>query len=137
MTSWQHVFRNGIAPQLPAEGLWALRRALVKRDKRLVQGATTEPPPLLACQDLPCERACAVAYCCAFTSDVLLKPVAEVEEFFARVCFEADQALGESAGCRWFLNWFDETPMEEVRPLLLAEIDTELARRQGAAATAA
>jgi hypothetical protein len=132
MTCWQHAFRSGIAAQLPREGLVALRRALATGDKRLIQGTTTMPPPLQMCQDLPCERACAIAYCCAFTSDVLLKPVAEVEEFFARVCFQADQALGEPAACRWFLNWFDETPMEKVRPLLLAEVDAELARRRTA-----
>jgi hypothetical protein len=41
---------------------------------------------------------------CAWQGDGL-ETVAEVEEFFARVCFEADQVLGEPAACRWFLNW--------------------------------
>jgi hypothetical protein len=53
-----------------------------------------------------------------------------VEEFFARMCFEIDQRLGEPAGCRWFLNWFDETPREEMRQQLLAEVKRALAQRR-------
>ena len=60
---------------------------------------------------------------------VAVKTVAEVEEYFARICFEADQVLGEPAACRWFLNWFDETAREEMRRLLLPEIDRSLAQR--------
>ena len=56
--------------------------------------------------------------------------VADVEEFFARVCFEADQALGEPAACRWFLNWFDETPRQEMCAQLLPEVDLALHERQ-------
>jgi hypothetical protein len=48
---------------------------------------------------------------------------------FARASFEADQRLGELAGCRWFLNWFDETPRAEMRRLLLAEVNRALAQR--------
>ena len=50
-------------------------------------------------------------------------------EFFARMCFEVDQRLGEPAGCRWFLNWFDETPRDEMRRELLAEVNVALAER--------
>jgi hypothetical protein len=60
-----------------------------------------------------------------------LETVAEVEEFFARICFETDQALGEPAACRWFLNWFDETPRAEVRAQLLAEVNRTLGERRG------
>jgi hypothetical protein len=59
-----------------------------------------------------------------------LETVAEVEEFFARMCFEVDQRVGEPAGCRWFLNWFDETPREEMRAELLAEVERALLRRR-------
>ena len=58
-----------------------------------------------------------------------LGTVGEVEEFFARVCFEADQRLGEPAACRWFLNWFDDTPREDILRELLAEVDAALAAR--------
>jgi len=60
--------------------------------------------------------------------------VAEVEEFFARACFEADQRLGEPAGCRWFLNWFDETPRDEMRRLLFAEVKHQLGQHLAAQA---
>jgi hypothetical protein len=59
-----------------------------------------------------------------------LDTVAEVEEFFARACFETDQRLGEPAACRWFLNWYDETPREEMRRQLLAEVNRSLAHLQ-------
>lgn len=39
-----------------------------------------------------------------------ISTVGDVEEFFARVCHEADERLKEVAGCRWFLNWYDDTP---------------------------
>lgn len=48
--------------------------------------------------------------------------VREVEEFFARMCYEIDLRVGEPAGCRWFLNWFDDTPRDEMRSELLTEV---------------
>jgi hypothetical protein len=73
------------------------------------------------------EAACGLGYC-GWQGDGL-ETVAEVEEFFARTCFEADQRLGEPAACRWFLNWFDETPREEMRRQLLPEVNRSLAQR--------
>lgn len=128
------VFRRGIAPQIDTVGLTALRRALVKNDQRLLQCATTSPPPLECVRTLPCEGACAIGFCCAFTDDVTLKQVCEVEEFFARVCFDCDQAMGEPAACRFFLNWFDQMPRDKMRAALLVEVDAELIRRQPVAA---
>jgi hypothetical protein len=58
-----------------------------------------------------------------------LESVAQVDEFFARICFEVDQRLGEPAGCRWFLNWFDDLPRQEVRTQLRAEVTRTLAQR--------
>jgi hypothetical protein len=129
MESWRKVWREGLAPLLSNAGLEALGRALVQDDPRLQQGATTTPPPLQCVQDWPVEAACAVGYC-GWQGDGL-ETVGEVEEFFARMCFEIDQRLGEPAGCRWFLNWFDETPREEMRRQLLAEVHHALARRRG------
>ena len=128
MESWRKVWRRGIAPHLPTEGLRALFAALAIDDTRLVQGATTSPPPLQCVQDWPVEAACGIGYC-GWQGDGL-ETVAEVEEFFARVCFEVDMALGEPAGCRWFLNWFDETPREEMRCQLLAEVNRTIAQRR-------
>jgi hypothetical protein len=53
----------------------------------------------------------------------------EVEEFFGRMVEECNAKLGEPAGSRWFLNWFDETPREEVRRELLEEVCRELEER--------
>ncbi|HZU34441.1 MAG TPA: hypothetical protein VFA18_00960 [Gemmataceae bacterium] len=131
--AWRKVWREGLAPHLSTAGLAALRRALVQDDDRLIQGATTSPPPLQSLQEWPVEAACGLGYC-GWQGEGLAT-VAEVEEYFAQLCFEADRALGEPAACRWFLNWFDDTPREEMRTLLLAEIDTALAQRQGDAAS--
>ena len=128
MESWRKVWRDGMEPLVSTEGLQALRQALLKDDPRLVQGATTTPPPLMCVQDWPVEAACALGFC-AWQGD-RLETVGEVEEFFARACFEADQRLGEPAGCRWFLNWYDETPRDEMRRLLLEEVNRSLAMRR-------
>ena len=128
MESWRKVWREGVAPLLSTAALEALRKALACDDARLLQGATTTPPPLQCVQDWPVEAACALGFC-GWQGEGL-ETVAEVEEFFARMCFEIDQRLGEPAGCRWFLNWFDETPRDEMRQLLLAEVTRSLARRQ-------
>jgi hypothetical protein len=112
-----------------------LKQALAADDPALIQGATTEPPPLRAVQDWPVEAACAVAY--AGWQGEGLATIGEVEDFFARICFGADKALGEPAGCRWFFNWFDETPRGQMRLALLAEIDLALAGRESARGTTA
>ena len=128
MESWRMVWRSGLAPVLSTAGLTTLRDALESDDHRLVQGATTTPPPLMCVQDWPVEAACALGYC-GWVGDGL-ETVGEVEEFFARMCFAIDQRLGEPAGCRWFLNWFDETPRDEMRRLLLAEVARALTERR-------
>ncbi len=127
MDTWRKVWRNGFAPILSSFGLVQLREALEYDDLRLVQGATTSPPPLLCVQDWPVEACCALGYC-GWQGDGLTT-VGEVEEFFARCCFEADERLGEPAACRWFLNWFDDTPREEMRRALLAEVELALDER--------
>jgi len=128
MESWRKVWREGVAPLIEANGLQALRAALVSDDARLLQGATTTPPPLQCVQDWPVEAACALGYC-GWQGEGL-HSVAEVEAYFARLCFEVDQRLGEPAACRWFLNWFDETPRDEMRALLLAAVNRTLAQRR-------
>jgi hypothetical protein len=128
MESWRKVWREGVAPLLSTHSLEALRRGLAMDDPRLQQGATTTPPPLQCVRDWPVEKACALGYC-GWQAEGL-DSVAEVEEFFARLCFEVDKRLGEPAGCRWFLNWFDETPRVEMRRLLLTEINRALAERE-------
>jgi hypothetical protein len=126
-TAWRRVWRLGIAPKLYTGGLLALRRALVTSDPELVQGVITEPAPFGHLGDFPVTAACAVAY--AGWKGEKLETVAEVEEFFARVCSYADQTLGEPAAIRYFIDWFDETPADRMRLALLAEVTAELRRR--------
>jgi hypothetical protein len=128
LTAWQLAWRRGIAPSLSDRGLLSLKKALETDDPALIQGASIKPPPLQATQDWPVEAACAICFV-GWRGDGL-ETVADVEEFFARTCFEADQALGEPAGCRYFLNWFDETPREQMRIQLLAEVTLALYERQ-------
>lgn len=127
MKSWRQVWRDGFVPVLPTKGLQELATALRTDDPRLMQGSTTTPPPLMCVQDWPVEAACALGYC-GWQGDSL-ESVGEVEEFFARACFEADQRLGEPAACRWFLNWFDDTPRDVMRAELLAEVELALTDR--------
>jgi hypothetical protein len=130
MEIWRKVWRDAAAPLLSVPALEALRAAVLADDPALLQGATTTPPPLQCVQDCPVEAACALAYA-GWKGDGL-GTVGEAEEFFARICFEIDQRLGEPAGCRWFLNWFDERPRKEMLREFLPELDRELARREAA-----
>jgi hypothetical protein len=148
--SWRITWRDGFAPVLPAAGLEALAAALEADDPRLTQGSTTTPPPLMCVQDWPCEAAdaiglCGVAVLGGFADE---KPtgrhtnpgaarVGQVEEFFARACFDCDQRLGEPAACRWFLNAWDDMPRAEIFAELLAEVKRELARRKAVETTGA
>jgi hypothetical protein len=129
METWRKVWREGVAPQLSTGGLEALQQALQGDDDRLLQGATTSPPPLHCVRDWAVEGACVIGYS-GWQGDGLAT-VAQVEEFFAKVCFEVDKAFGEPAVCRWFLNWFDDSPRHEVCALLLSEVNRTLAERQG------
>lgn len=126
MEPWRKCWREGFAPALPTEGLLALQQGILDNDPFLIQGATTNPPPMQCVLDLPAESACAVAYCGWKTG---LTTVGEVEEFFARACFEADKSLQEAAGSRFWLNYWDEQPRDLVIVELLEEVRLELARR--------
>src|SRR5215831_262637 len=128
MESWKHAWRKGFAPQLSTAGLVALAAALEGDDRRLLQGATTSPPPVPLVLDWPPEAACPAALC-GWLGDGL-ETVGELEEYFATVCRDADLALGGNAACRWFLNWADETPRGQMRAALLLEVKRELRRRQ-------
>jgi hypothetical protein len=128
METWRKVWREGVAPQVSTGGLEALQKALQGDDERLLQGATTSPPPLHSVRDWAVEGACVIGFC-GWQGDGL-QTVAEVEDYFGRVCFEVDKALGEPAACRWFLNWFDDAPRQQVRGLLLSEVTRTLAERR-------
>lgn len=128
MEAWRKVWREGVAPLLSEEGLIKLREALETDDQRLCQGFTTVPYPHEINDYLPVEKACAISYA-GWQGDGL-ETVGEVEEFFARMCFEIDQRLGEPAACRWFIGYFDETGREEVRKELFPEVVLALNSRE-------
>ncbi len=147
MESWRKTWRDGLAPQISTEALTALRDALANDDARLIQGATTTPPPLMCVQDWPVEAACALSYCGVIDHGGFAEPVApdgsgstltqrinactvgDAEEYFATRCYECDQHFNDPGSCRWFLNWFDDTPRDEMRRELLAEVRETLAAR--------
>lgn len=124
---WRRVWRDGFAPGLSTKGLTVLREALKTDDPRLTQGSTTTPPTLMCVRDLPVEAACVLGYYGWKGED--FETVGEVEDFFNRICFEADERLGEPAAYRWFLSWFDDTPRDEMRRELLDEVVLELRKR--------
>ncbi len=131
MEQWRRCFRNGFAPLLSLTELDALERGLIGNDSRLIQGASTSPPASRGVDTWPCEGACLIAY--AGWQGGGLVTVAEVEEFFVRVCCEVERRLGEIAGTRHLLQWFDDSPRDEMRAALLPEVQEEL-RRRGAVA---
>lgn len=128
MESWKLVWRSGFAPVLSDAALAALRTGLEADDPRIVQGCTTTPPPLMCVQDWAVEAACPLGYAGWHGDD--LTTVGETEEHFAKCCFEADQRLGEPAACRWWLNWWDDTPRNEAFREMAAEVRREIFRRR-------
>ncbi len=129
LESWRHVWRKGVEPLLSDAALEALRDGIKSDDEHLLQGATTTPPPLQCVQDWPVEAACALGYC-GWKGDGL-ETVGETEEFFARLCFDIDQRLGEPAGVRHWLNHWDDTERYVMFRDMLPEIEAAIARRQG------
>ena len=128
MEAWRRVWREAMVPLLSDAALRVLEIALESNSEDLLQGATTHPPPLECVQDWPCEGACPIGL--MGWKGESLETVGEVEEFFARMCFEIDKRLGEPAGCRWFLNWWDETPRDVARKELLAEVKAATKERE-------
>lgn len=127
--TWQQVWRKGFAPQFNDKALLALRGALERDDKTLLQCATTSPPPMPCVSDWPVEGACGIGWAAWQANDLVT--VGEVVRAFAEACCMADVRIGESAVCRYFLNWFDSTPRDVMRPLLIKEINLELDKRKG------
>ena len=120
MESWRKVWRNGFAPQLSIPALIALEAGLKGDDPRIIQGATSCPPALLCVKDWTIEGADLLGFALWFGKG--LETVGELETEWAELCFNADQLIQETAGCRWFLNWFDDTPRDVMRREMLAEV---------------
>ena len=122
--TWKTCWRKGIAPQLTDRHLEVLRDGLRDDDPALIQSHTVLP---WIAHDPDVVGACAVAYC-GWKGD-LIQTCHAVEEFFDKVCNEADRRLGDKKTCRWFMNWFDETPRDEMRREFLAEVQRTLDAR--------
>lgn len=127
MESWRKVFRYGAAHFLSTAGLQHLANALENDDPAMIQGSTTSPPPLPCVGSWPIEGACGLAYACWKGEG--LHSVSEVEIAFSKLTFQIDTEIGEPGDCRWFLNWFDSSPREEMRRLLLPEVKRAIAKR--------
>lgn len=132
MELWRKVWRQGLVPQLSTPGLERLRMGLLRDDPRLVQGVTCCPPALDVFRDEAVEAACGLGYC--FWQGDGCDRVGQIEEAFARVCYEADERLGEPGVCRHFLDWFDHLPRGRMRRQLLGEVQRALADRDRLAA---
>lgn len=128
MESWRLVLRQGFLPLMSDAALEAVAKALREDDSQLLQGATTQPPPLNCVQDWPCEGACFLGFA-GWQGDGL-QTVGEVAEYFAKACFDADAAIGEPAACRLWLNHWDDTPRPALFAETLAEVEQEQTRRQ-------
>lgn len=133
MELWKKVFCEGFAPHIETHRLQGLASALEKDDIRLLQGATTTPPPLPSIEDCPVEAACAMTFCGWLGEDMT---VGQAEEYFANLCFQADQEIGQPAACRHFLNWHDDTPRAEMQSALLSAVREVLDKREGVNAAA-
>lgn len=117
--SWREVWREGLVPHLPIDGLMALERALIKDDARLLQGTTCSPSLMEDTGGREVEAACAIGYCKWRGGRTSIK---DLEEFFVKTCDLADEAMGEPCAIRHFLNWYDDTPRAEMRRDLLSEV---------------
>ncbi len=121
------VWREGILPNISTEGLQALRLALLKDDKALIQGATTNPPAFQSFLECPVHGCCLICY--TGWKGLGLDTIADVEDYFSGLCHAAEERLGEPAVTRYLMSWYDETPREQMLATMLAEVHANLAER--------
>lgn len=129
MEAWRISWRATMS-LISTAALRELEQALVTDDVRLIQGATTIPPPFQCVQYWPCEAACLVGFCGVVECGGFgVATVGEAEEYFARVAFETDRILGEPAGVRHHLNHYDDSPRDQARLDFLEEVRRALDER--------
>ena len=130
---WRKVFREGFLPSLKTEHLVALREVLASDDPRLIQGATTSPPPLQCVQDWPAEAGCLIGFCGIIENGGFGEAtVGQAEEWFFQAATQIDSRMGETAAIRWLTNWWDETDRMTAINEILPEIDRAIALKIGA-----
>lgn len=118
--TWQLVWRTGIAPQLDLAALAALRDGLARDDATLVQGRSVVPPGMECVADWPIEAGDCITY--ALWQSHRVATVGDATDQWAAIMARCDAIIEEKAGCRWLLNWYDDTPREVMRRELLAEV---------------
>ena len=123
--AWQKCWREGFAPLLSDEGLVELAKALRENDQKLIQGTTCITADGHRKGDVI--GACAISYA-GWKGDELTG-WDEVEAFFSRCCWKVDQTFGMMGDCRYFLNWFDETPRDQMIEEFLDEIQKTIEKR--------
>jgi hypothetical protein len=132
MEKWRRVWREGFGPLLSTRSLQLLQNALVHDDPQLVQGAISEPPFLDGLQEHAVEATCALGFCGWQGEEC--HSVGQLDEFFQRLCDAADAHFTDAAACRFFFNWYDDTPRDEMRQELYAEVTLALKQRRAVAA---
>lgn len=126
MDKWEIAFRVGFAPELPLEGLIALREALKNNSVGLQQGTTTDS----SCGSDNVRFACAIAYC--GWKGYGLKTTQEVREFFSRMGTQASINLSEQnppVPYVSFIDWFDKVERDEMRKQLLPIVEDIIEQR--------
>ena len=126
--TWQEAFLRGVAPQFSARSLTAMLAALERDDRALIQNATVRPSPLSGLsQDVPCNHTCAIGYLAQ--TEYNLATNSQVLDAFGLALYQADVYLGEVSAVRFFLNWYDDTPRDQMRAALAETIRGELDSR--------
>ncbi len=124
MEKWRRVWREGFVPNFSEAGLCALLSGLINNDGRLLQGLSFAPPPLAEWSECAVEGACAISY--TGWRGEGRETIGELEQYFNEICERADAVFSEPAACRFFFNWYDDTPREVMRRELLAEVTLAL-----------
>lgn len=124
--SWRRVWRDGFVPSFvdvlgkerAALGVQLLHRALKGRDPAVRQGVTTFPG---GSADL---EGCSPEVYVAWVSTVSSSPKWSCQAgdaMFGALCVSCDGRVGMERACRFFMNWWDETPAHVAYPALAAE----------------
>lgn len=133
LAGWQVAFRQGVAPQLSTAALERLADGLLGDDPALVQGWTTEPPPVEHCLDEYATGGCLLCY--GLMADFDGPPlVADLAGRFGDVCRRCDEALGLPGAVGYLLRAWDDLPRAEARALFRAEVERTLLERAASVA---
>jgi len=128
---WRSVLQDGLLPVMTSDQIRCVLACLLHNDGRLIQGATTSPPPLKAVASDPVERACLVGMAVWQLQDGFT--VGETDKGYVRLLGQTDRLYekhhSNHQASRWFLSWFDDTSRDEMRAELIPELKAELERR--------